>query len=565
MKNLIAVMMLGFLFAGQFSGQVFANDYQRKSISQVQVLVSNNGVSSKNASLSASLLDAQLTSKLNLPRFDINPIPDAALTSFNQAVSEWSELDSQQIQRAISQYLQPELSRILNDPLVQQRRMGRQNAQENKMDLASTKGQSSGMVLSDYEWLMNAAFVAVPYIKERSFSVLTEDVECVVDGGILWYQFQDDGQGNQMMVLVADTQSTMKGYSSFKLPKDKKKRRQYNIPSSVYRKAQDKALRIWITDLSVKVRQLPQFRLSGTVLSVQGRVYDMNLGVKDGVKMDDSFLLYEMVETSKGIYPKRKGYLQVLQVGQVEGETQSVSRLVQRLGQTRGAGGWLEEYARTGLDFQPVFLKKEGLSVPYQSLILTERNGGLLPILNSDVSRGYGVMGRLSYNLAPWVNVSQLFVYLRGQSLVLDASVSEGVSGIPYLRSAYGGLIKKWWWRGQNVYLGVGLGSDELRFKGSLGAKSIELKARSLGASILLGAERLLGPNLSLSAYAAWQANLAVTGGHYHIGDDRWDWSDIKETSTFSDLKLGGASIGFGLNYSISSFSGVVNAFSIVF
>jgi hypothetical protein len=257
--------------------------YERKSISFVNALwlASDEARAVKGEDVSKILRNVQ--AQIELPRFDFNPLPQVLITDFAATANAQPSLSVDDLATLMQEKLVPPILEIVKGALPA--RAGELVSEEKKQLFLATKAKELGVTLEEIEKVMNSAYIYVPVLTK--FSVVKEkDVDrwtCKMSGGIIWF-YIDLSSGTPQVVLRIKHSTESMGYGS----------EAFSVESASMNFARN---------LQIATRSLPEFTLSAQVVEVSEDQISFNLGLKEGIGLDDPVWVGEMV-SSGGEPPK---------------------------------------------------------------------------------------------------------------------------------------------------------------------------------------------------------------------------------------------------------------------
>lgn len=559
-----------FIFVLLFSIAVSAQErkYQRKSISSLGLL----NLSFKE--IPSAMVENRINFHVRLPRFDYNALSDSALSAYRERISTlgFRNATPSQITTALNETIIPQVSLAVK-AVAEERALG--NLKEEDLAMAAAnKLRGSGLTADDILNVLNAAYLYMPVITRYNESLdEKKNLTVSISGYILWFRVKTNPDGSSEAVFLKGSSVMQSGTATASTDKRYQVRSRWLSGSEF---AQLSAINAWAKNLSIAMRRLPDFRVTAEVLSLRGATPEANIGLKEGVGLDDGYLAEELFENSKGELEERViGFFRVASVGDNRKNPPELSTFYPHITGGVERGVLLKEHPQFGLDIaiRPKFfrlrLSKE--TTPLRREMLREYGVDdifLQPVplafaLKEDVTEAGGIELGFHYNLAKQTGVRQLFATADFGIGIGNTSFTPAAPNAlsALIASGYVGIMKKYWLRRLNFYIGGSGGVDGLFLSvGNTGEgdlKSLSFITASIRADF--GVELMLTPDL-----------LFTIGGNYKLGFPPLlsslsykDSSEDEETKTFTipftargfrDTNFNGLTISIGISYSLPSF-----------
>lgn len=559
-----------FIFVLLFSIAVSAQErkYQRKSISSLGLL----NLSFKE--IPSAMVENRINFHVRLPRFDYNALSDSALSAYRERISTlgFRNATPSQITTALNETIIPQVSLAVK-AVAEERALG--NLKEEDLAMAAAnKLRGSGLTADDILNVLNAAYLYMPVVTRYNESLdEKKNLTVSISGYILWFRVKTNPDGSSEAVFLKGSSVMQSGTATASTDKRYQVRSRWLSGSEF---AQLSAINAWAKNLSIAMRRLPDFRVTAEVLSLRGATPEANIGLKEGVGLDDGYLAEELFENSKGELEERViGFFRVASVGDNRKNPPELSTFYPHITGGVERGVLLKEHPQFGLDIaiRPKFfrlrLSKE--TTPLRREMLRDYSVDdifLQPVplafaLKEDVTEAGGIELGFHYNLAKQTGVRQLFATADFGIGIGNTSFTPAAPNAlsALIASGYVGIMKKYWLRRLNFYIGGSGGVDGLFLSvGNTGEgdlKSLSFITASIRADF--GVELMLTPDL-----------LFTIGGNYKLGFPPLlsslsykDSSEDEETKTFTipftargfrDTNFNGLTISIGISYSLPSF-----------
>jgi len=333
----------------------------------------------------------------------------------------------------------------------------------------------------------------------------------------------------------------------------------YNTTPKTY--VQGGAFLAFAKNLNVKTREISDFKLQAQVAEKKSSTYGFPLGLADGLHLDDGLFLVEFSQDSDGNEKANNiGFLRVTKSAANGNDPLVLSKAVQLYGGKGDVGSVVMEHPRLGLDTRFRLGIKSGLNV---------ETGHAVGLIEETTESAFLLGIDFSYNLAPIVNVSQMFLDFGFTFGALNAELSEYAVDnevVPFIWGAGLGLSKKFWFGRMNIPVGFSYGLESLSFASSEG-ESISFSG--LSTKLNTGFEYMINANTIFNIGIEYNLVPEVTkitfldsdGDEVNLedfyGDDFLDyWNKGGYQYLGNDpLSLSGLAIRAGIDYSLGSSS----------
>ncbi|MFQ3597290.1 MAG: hypothetical protein SNJ55_03285 [Chloroherpetonaceae bacterium] len=561
---------LFFIVVLLFSVAVSAQErkYQRKSISSLGLL------NLSFVEVPSALVENRINFHVQLPRFDYNELSDSALSAYRERVSAlgFRNATPSQITTVLNETIIPQVSLAVK-AVAEERALG--NLKEEDLAMAAAnKLKGSGLTAADILKVLNAAYLYAPVITRYNESQDEEDnLTVTISGYILWFRVKTNPDGSSQAVFLKGSSVVQSGTATASTDRTYQTRNRTISGADFARVA---AVNAWAKNLSLAMRRLPDFQVTAEILSLRGATPEANIGTREGIGLDDGFYAEELFENSKGDLEERIiGFFRVASVGDNRKNPSELSSFYPHITGGVERGVLLKEHPQFGLDIaiRPKFfrlrLSKE--TTPLRREMLGEYGvDDFFPFptplrfaLKEDVTEAGGIEVGFHYNLAKQTGVRQLFATADfGFGVGNTSFTPEAPNGISALiLSGYAGIMKKFWLRRWNFYVGGSGGVDGLFLSvGNTGEGDLEsLSFITASVRADFGVEFMLTPDLLFSV-----------GGNYKLGFPPLlsslsykDSSAEDESQTFTipftargfrDTNFNGLTFSIGVSYSLPSF-----------
>ncbi len=400
--------------------------YERKSISYINALWLATPEARQVNQEQVGYMLSVIKEQIEMERFDYNPLPDRMIAEFVDAANARDELTVDELARLMERELTPTIVSILEGAMPE--RAGELVSEEKRQGFIATKAKELGITLEEIEKVMNSAYIYLPVLTgyKREESKTEGKFTYTLEGGIIWFRADMSGDYPAVELKVAKT-TMSKGFGSDRF-------------------AYQSAVRNYARNLQTATRAIEEFRLSAPIAEVEGGRVGFRLGTREGIHMDDCFLVGEWVEHPDGkVRFERSGWTRV---GKVADNSADKVALSYAWAVKRGswAPGMLAvEHPRLNIDI--------ALKPMMFYMKVTE---GRIPLLGSSIfirqdyeSYAPGLDLDAHYNLAGVTGISQLFFLVGGNfvfpaTLDLESNTFTMLTATPpFVWGVHGGLLKR--------------------------------------------------------------------------------------------------------------------------
>ena len=547
------------------SSVIFAaqGDYQRKSISSLDTIwISPKAQSIVNRYIEKDLVNRLIEFYIENPRFDKNVLPDNIISNFISQARYLDEINATSLAELLNRTVVKSIVNILNDPEIQKARLDSFKDEAAYQSFAATKAKSYGLTGEELESLMNSAYIYLPFISQAYFyyNEIFEDDYIQIDGGIVWWEIVIDEKGATTVVeeAVLDTSGSspvtefersddefvnlvvdfiLGSPYDVKFGKDTwtiidSKKRAFNVASMGF-----------IKEMSIGTKKIENFKLSAQIVEKDGDTYGFPLGFNEGVHLDDGFYLKEYVENSSGeVESVTKGYMRVSKTGQNNDDETVLSYGSQIIGSPVSIGDMVVEDPKTDVSY------KFNLGITKGINVTTEH---LWNASSGDASQKLDVELIVSYNLAPVIGISQLFVEvdLGAGIMFVRPNSSEGYSNvIPITISPYLGIRKSF---GKQLFIdgSVGIGFDILGNLFTYGGDEYITGPIGFGVKAGIAAGYIINPELKISGEYIQRFTLGdYSSSSYMVNGESYDG----DPTNYNDFTLAGSTFSISLTWSLA-------------
>ncbi len=397
LQLLIIVNICTSLFAQE------AGKYERKSITYLNTLLPLDMQSTKISSANAKIVLEGLKEDVMLERFDYNPIPSKTESDFINIVSKM-DLNSGSSDSTIFNKLSPAIKSALLPPIVKSleatKEIRAQNllTEQQKNSFITDKAKEIGITEEELKTAMNSAYILIPLVKKFKMYENKKSKQFTVsfDLGVAIYKVIISGDKVSAEPIF---QRFNPAYASSTIGQ----KYQVNGKWVNYKRyaVESVAERAGV-NLKIAIMELKDFRLSSQVTEDGSLYIGLNIGKKDGVKVDDKYRLIETFEDENGnIKETNSGWINVSSVTDAHN---SRARVVSGQPYT---GELLLEYPRL-----PVDVNIKVRNYPFKVSKIGDSTAEAISELK--VYSNYGPELQFTYNLGPKTGVSHLLFGISG-------------------------------------------------------------------------------------------------------------------------------------------------------
>lgn len=549
------VIVFFFLTINVFAQQ---GKYVRKSVSSLKSVWIKPGALENVNNVQMDIFNNFMKFYVEVPRFDFNVLPQNQIDEFLRQANALSDVNTEKLSEVMENTVVQDILKILNDPEVKENRGDKLKSEADLQTFAATKAKSLGLTTEQLETLMNSAYIYLPYVTKFASERDGSNLKLKIEGGIIWWQVvvKSDGEVRIEKVLDATTSGENEIDLEAKNILTGKKRNydeysfgDFTVKTTPEMYVQGDAMLTFAKNLGVKTKELDDFKLQAQIAEKIGNNYSFNLGLSEGVHLDDGFFLIELTEDENGNEKKvDMGFIRITNTGKNIDDPLALSSAIQMYGEEGGVGSLVMEYPRLGMDIRARFGLKTGMNIPAEYTNIP----GFYQILKSDATSAMMMDVDFSYNLAPIINSSQTFLDI-GFSIGLPLAkysteaVSDGVVALVWDIGL--GASKKFWRGRTNVPVAIMFNFQSF----SMGSEDIQYNISSFGFSLTSGVEYMLKADIVLNV--GLEMNLTTKPGRVSLtydGEEIYSITDPDAVAElYPDLYLGGWTFKIGIDYAL--------------
>lgn len=533
--------------------------YERKSVTSLGTVLVKPGLS-----VDLGIVQNRLKAYVELPRFDFNVVSENTIREFRQKANQ-TDLSPESIGAALKQTVVPKILEVVK-AVAALRAQG--NLKEEDLARAAVdKMKGSGLTAEDIKKVYNSAFIYLPVITEYTEQTVADNFVVEVKGYILWYRIIVSDDGKDASAVLLTKLSEPKGGSASADPDETFKLKRRSVDGKTY--ARLKAIGGWAQAEALAMRELPEFRLSAEIRTLEGQFATAGLGKREGIGLDDGFNVIDFFDDGKGgVATKDIGFYRVSQVADNRTDDNQSSLFYGYIRAGVERGSLLVERPRLPVDIR-ISPRLTTLSIPrtaipadrntYDNLVANRPNAfGNIFAFNEDVAAAVGVDAGVSLNLARWVGITQLFAVVDGGILFPLAAPQNAT--VPFFWNVHLGLQKKFWFSWINLSLGAFAGADFLTISGTSdnSGRLENFNVGMISGRLDAALELMLNPDLLFSIRAGYKlASPPISGSVKFRGDDEINLTLEDRLRPFRDINFSGLIISASISFTLPSSSAV--------
>lgn len=416
MKRLTAFIVIVLCFAIAAQGQ-----YKKKTVSFVnKVLVAPSaGLSQQQSEYIATVLG----SSVQMERFNYAALPENIISQFAAEASTLSLVSPEKVRPIVEKNLAPKLLELLD---MNKELLSKENLSETERNtFLATKAKSAGLSASQLEAILNSGFFYIPYVEYYSRSTSRGEREIKNDegkvirkqpyttfnhelkAGLLWYSLKVDKANTASIIFVGAS----KGWSGDAI--DRSESQDDGAGGNADWSAFAATVGTSGVNVNNETKKMEAFKLTGGVTETAGFGINLNLGSREGVRMDDSYWVEEMVEDEAGnVKKERRGFVKIRKVGNNKQNESEFSYAQTITGSDYSAGLSVTEIPLLGINGIGAFGKLPMKMSKFDNYF-TFPDGKEIGIrIDEEYSGMLGPMAALQASLAGATNVSELWLNL---------------------------------------------------------------------------------------------------------------------------------------------------------
>lgn len=489
-------------------------------------------------------LENTLKESVRIPRFDLNQLPESLFETAKTGIKDHEVLSNELISQTIQDTIVPEIETILNDPIIQHKRLELLKRGKDKVSFAETKGKAANILSSDLETLFNSAYIYIPFAKAFNTHNNGITITTKITTGVAWYKILTDAAGTTSVKHIKTISVDAKSTKVIDYKKGSYGPGKEQIENLI-KATQEIAIKEAGQRIRLATKKIEDFKLAGFVMESDGLDYKLNVGTLEGVQIDDAYIMMGYVEEDGEEVEKELGFLRITEVSDNRDNSQIYSTATQQLGKPQSSGGWVKEYPRTRTHFAFDIGYSTGLNI----------DSSEIPELKENATTAIALNATIAQNLSDITGNPQFFGEFAASLGFIDNTLDSDTTGTTLLASFYINLKKKYWYRRHATYWKLGAGYDNFKMSGhSPISGDYDYDIQALGFLFGVGYEVLLTKNLSLILNGHYKTTPFITKASGKNSSGSFDLDALDAGDMFSKTRFGGAQLSFGFNYIFPSF-----------
>ena len=446
--------------------------YQRKGVSFINALwLMDRSVRNMPARYAKVIL-AEINKEVKMKRFDFNPVPESYVDEFVKEANKLNyNRDSNRMLGKLSEVMDRTVVKKILEAveLSKELRAASLTTDAQRNSFIVDKAKESGVTAVELNQIMRSNFVYLPVVQNYSAIAGKEVITMSMDVGIILFRITFDGKGVPKATPVLNKFSRSVGFANIKSVLV------YAQSGDPHKHAFDALVENSVKNIRVAMQTVPEFKLSGQILEKDGSDVGFELGIEEGLTLDQKFRFVEYIEDENGnVEEEFNGWAIVTKVGDTsqvrEGDeaTGYISQ-TQRIAGSPLEGDVMVEYPRLPLD---IWFKVLPLTSHYLKDELSIGIDGEAPEMTSG---GAGAELGVSYNFGRHLGLNQLFLDVGvGFGGVTMKSEYEHLS-VGYFTMA-AGLTKKYYFRRLAWIIGGGFNLESIQIdEGDVNSNAVEV------------------------------------------------------------------------------------------
>lgn len=329
-----------------------AGAYERKSISWLDAIWLTDRSSRNIPDGLLRELRAGVGAILSNPRYDQNPLPEGLQALFvrraNQelaggafAGSKGSEISV--LTGLVNRHLLPEILEIVQAEAASR---AQDLASEEQMNSRIVdKAKELGVTAVELDKVRNAAFLVVPMVRDWDHALVPRknevpSVRVSLDLGVMIWRIRvADGRAEAVPVKAAWTHAFGVGTNT-------------GVAAAANEKiARDAVRRALLANIEVKIKELPEFRVSGQVTRSGFASIEAAVGEREGLRVGDKMTIVVEREDSKGnTIQQERGWAEVSSVASASEQARGGTSRLRVVAGSATEGDVLSEFPRLPVD-----------------------------------------------------------------------------------------------------------------------------------------------------------------------------------------------------------------------
>ncbi|MDP8229041.1 MAG: hypothetical protein P9M15_06270 [Candidatus Electryoneaceae bacterium] len=544
--SLFPVIILFMLLCASATIAQQPSRYERKSISSPELLL----ISDQSVQLPDEMADYLLNrikEAVEISRFDYNPLPDTLIRSFSEKIATIGNADVDDIIALLAEEIIVEIEQILTENM--DRRAAGLVSPEEHTSWAVSKAKTLGITAQEIDKVLNSAYIYFPLITGFELDENDALIVATLRGTILWYNVGLSGEDSRIKLISSKKITSSKGFGWFnQASNDVEADRNKAIQN-----ARIAAVNNFAQNMQVAVRQIPAFRIKGTLREIGFNHVGFNLGSSEGINLDDRYIITQFIEDEDGeIIAEEIGFVEVSRVGfngtpgifaSEEPDTGQMSLSEARIVRGHGfdEGMNMVEFPRLGINIV--------VGVDQRTVEYGASDNEIMYAEDDHTKTWVGCKASIDYNMARLSGVSHLYTtfgFNFGFARIdAENSQDESLSIGTYIGASFG-VMKKIPFRAFSFPIKASFGFQSINFAidNFYGTDSYSAQNLIVGGAFSTGLEYIIGPAFSISFDVGW--NFFTPSEEWSLYDED---GDKTETFIGPELNASGMILGMSIIY----------------
>jgi len=394
--------------------------YKKKTVSYVNEVLSAplSGLDQRQKNYISSTIGRSV----QMERFNYAALPENIISQFSSDASQLKTVSPEKVRPVIEKILAPKLLELLD---LNKELLSKQNLSEaDRNTFLATKAQAAGLSASQLESILNSGFFFVPFVEQYARSTSRGEREIKNEAGkvirkqkyttythsmkvgLLWYNLKIDKANNASISFVG----AAKGWGNDAIVRSEDQ--DDGVDGTADWDVFTSVVNISAVNVNNETKKMEDFKLTGGVTETAGFGINLNLGSREGVGLDDSYWVEELVEDEAGnIKKERRGFVKIRKVGNNKKNESDVSYAQTITGSNYSPGLNVTEIPLIGINGIGGFGKIPIKISKFDSVFVmsdAKKDFGLR--IDEEYSGMFGPTAAIQMSLAGATNVSELWL-----------------------------------------------------------------------------------------------------------------------------------------------------------
>ncbi|MDP1678342.1 MAG: hypothetical protein Q8L88_15900 [Bacteroidota bacterium] len=395
--------------------------YKKKVVSYVNKVLVPAGF--QLTSRQTNFIASSVSKSIVMERFNYSSLPENVIVEFSNEASKMNSFSASTVRPLIEKNLAPKFLELLD---FNKELLSKQNLTEAERNtFLATKAQSSGLSAAQLESILNSGFFYVPYVElyNRSTSRGERDIKNdegkvvrkqkyttythSIKVGLLWFKLNVDKSNNASVSFIGAANGWGDNEISRSGDQDD------GAEGDVDWEAFESAVKVSSVNIANETKKLEEFKLTGGVTEVTTFGINLNLGTREGLGLDDSYWVEELMESESGeIKKERRGFVKVRKVGNNKKNESAFSYAQTITGSNYSPGLNVTEIPLIGINGLGGFGKIPIKISKFDDVFIFPDGKKFFLRIDEEYSGMFGPMASIQTSLANATNVSELWLHL---------------------------------------------------------------------------------------------------------------------------------------------------------